>query len=144
MRTNTESAIVAEFRSFLEAEAAVGELAANAFAGDHIHVTSDAMQARVPAEVAPPEYGGAAHYDKDVRQWLESMFGQNAGIEQQPYENAVQTGRILVGVTTPEQMADRAADILGHHSPLHLHRKHAGEFLAASIHTASLRSEAAR
>ena len=141
MQTKTESAVAAEFRGFAEAEAAVGELVANAFAGDDIHVTSDKAQARAPAEVPLPQYGGAGHFEKDGRHWLESMFGQNAETEQQNYENAIHAGRVLVGVTTPEQMLDKATDILNHHSPLHVHRRPAGEFLAMSIHPSPLGSE---
>jgi hypothetical protein len=143
MQTKTESAVVAEFRGFSEAGEAVRELEANAFAGDHIHVTSDLTQASAPADVPLPQCGGAGHYEKDVRQWLESMFGQNADTDQGSCENALHAGRVLVGVTTPEQMLDRAADILSHHSPVHVYQKPACEYLATSIHPNPLRSERA-
>ena len=138
MQAKTESAVVAEFRSLSEAEHAIEDLTANAFAGEHIHVTSDMTRARAPADVPLPYSAG--HYEKDVRHWLTSMFGQNAETEQAKYENVVHAGRALVGVSTPEQMLDNAADILTHHSPLHIYRKHADEFLAISSDASPLRS----
>ena len=152
MQAKTESAVVAEFRSLPEAEGAIEELVANAFSGEHIHVTSDMTQARAPADMPLPH--SAARYEKDLRHWLESMFGQTADTEQPKYENAVHAGSVLVGVSTPEQMLDKAADILTHYSPLHVYRmvvvqvsevltlpeKRADEFLAISSDASSLRS----
>jgi hypothetical protein len=136
MQMKPESAVVAEFRGFPEAEAAVGELAADIFAEHHIYVTCDLTQARAPAHISLRQYAGAGRYETDIRCWLESIFGQNAGAEQENYQNAVHVGRVLVGVTTPEQLLDTAADILKRHSPLHVRQKPAAEFIAMSTRTA--------
>lgn len=111
--TTTESAVVAVFGSSSEAEAAAAELVTNAFASDHIHLA----KTPVPSEhtsVQPP----AGHREPDVRQWMESIFGHDSETERQHYEEAVRSGRTLLGVSTPDQMAADAADILNHHGPV--------------------------
>jgi hypothetical protein len=120
MPKRIESAIVAVFRNISDAQAAAGELTANAFAGDHIHLASENNKA-VPA-IDPPQSREAGHLEKNVESWCEATFGQNQKIERDRFENVVRGGNALLGLDTPEQMMDTAAEILNHHSPVDLAR----------------------
>lgn len=106
--TRPESAVVVVFRNTSDAETAAGELMGNAFAEDHIHITS--------GNTLP--YRGAGHHENSVRNWFESIFGMDDQTERQYYENAVAAGNVLLGLDTPEQNIDAAAKILTHHAPL--------------------------
>ena len=116
MPTRTESALVAVFGNPFEAQAAAKELVTNAFAGNRIHIVSQAQPD--PSTNTSGGYPGAGRHDQDVERWLVSVFGQASKTECQHYEEAVREGKAVVGVSTPDQMVDRAAEILNHHSPI--------------------------
>ena len=131
MPKRTESALVAVYRNLSEAEAAAGELTAHAFAEDHIHLVSEHNRAVVSAgSQAPPDAG---HMEEDVPTWCAATFGRAEERERHRYESAVRHGKVLLGLDTPEQMLDMAAEILKHHSPVALARHDA----AASVETRS-------
>lgn len=109
MPINTESAVVAVFDNSVAAEAAAAELVANAYASDHIH-----LAAKTPAGSEQP---GAGHREPDIKQWVESVFAQDNETERQHYEEVVRDGSTLLGVSTPDQMAGQAADILNRYEP---------------------------
>ena len=114
MPTNTESAVVAVFHNSVAADAAAAELVTNAFASDHIHL---AAKTPTPCEHTLVQLP-AGHREPDVQQWVESVFGQDSETEREHYEEVVHNGGTLLGVTTPDQMAAEAADIVNHHEPV--------------------------
>ena len=104
-----ESAVVAIFGDSSAAEAAAAELVTNAFAGDRIHITSASQPtASNHDSVQNPRVGDL---QPDVKRWVESVFGYDSDTEQQRYEEAVRNGKAVVGVSTPDQMVGKAADI---------------------------------
>ncbi len=116
MLTPTESAVVAVFGNSYAAEAAAAELVTNAFASDRIHLAAKAPSTSSnKQESIQPQAG---HREPDVQQWVESVFGQDSESERQHYEEVVRDGRTLLGVSTPDQMAAAAADIVNHHEPV--------------------------
>src|SRR4051794_14049402 len=118
--TRTESAVIAEFDDPSAAQAAAAELTASAFAGDHIHVVSDTPS--IPPNDKPVPYPAIEHDERDIKGWLESVCGQDSETERPHYERAVRNGKVLLGVSTPDQMVDTVAEILTHHSPLEVRR----------------------
>ncbi len=58
MPTRTESAVVAVFSTISDAQAAAGELTANAFAGDHIHIASESTGANPDTEALQSRSAG--------------------------------------------------------------------------------------
>jgi hypothetical protein len=119
LSARTESAVIAVFRDLPEAQAAAAELTANAFAGDHIHLTSDANRSH-PCSHSGSRYSGSGRYEGNLDNWLEAMFPEDGENERQRYDEDVRSGKVLLGVTTPQQMLDTAADILHHQSPIDL------------------------
>lgn len=115
MLMRTESALVAVFGSPSDAQAAAKELVTNSFAEDHIHVIAERQPSA--AESRPTEQP-AGYYEQSVGRWCESIFGPGSKTEQQQYEEAVRRGKTLIGVSTPDQMLDKAVEILNHHSPV--------------------------
>ena len=126
----TEAAVVAVFRGLPEAQAAAAELTANAFAGDHIHLTSDASRSH-PHTRDGSAYLGSGDHVGNLDNWLKAMFLWNSHNDRHRYDNVVRSGNVLLGVTTPEQMVDTAANILHHQSPIDL-RVHRNEIEASS------------
>lgn len=120
MLKKTESAVVAVFSNISDAKAAAGELTANAFAGDHIHLALSNTKAG-PA-MNPPRSRYAGHLEENVESWCDTTFGHNREIERERYEDALRNGNALLGLDTPEQMVDTAAEILNRHSPVDLAR----------------------
>lgn len=118
MQMRTECAVVAVFSNMSAAEAAAGDLAGNAFATDHIHITSKNKR---PTAVNGPQYRSAACGEASVRDWFRSVFDQDDEHKREYYESAVRRGKILLGLDTPEQMISTAVDVLNHHSPLEIH-----------------------
>ena len=115
MPISTESTVVAVFGNSVAAEAAAAELVTNAFASDHIHLTAKAPAvSSMHQSIQPP----AGHREPDVQHWVESVFGQDSETERQHYEEVVRDGSTLLGVSTPDQMAADAADILNHLEPM--------------------------
>ena len=113
----TDSAVVAVFDGTSQAQAAATDLTANAFAGDHIHLaTSSDVKPSDRTTIGP----AVRYHDGDVKEWLECVRGEDSETERQQYEDAVHTGKSLVGLNTPRQMAGRAAEILNRHSPVTL------------------------
>jgi len=116
MMTTIESAVVAIFGDSSAAEAAAAELVTNAFAGDRIHITSASQPAASNhGSVQNPRLGDR---QPNVKRWVESVFGYDSDTEQQHYEEAVRNGKAVLGVSTPDQMVGKAADILNHHLPV--------------------------
>lgn len=115
MLTRTESVVVAVFGNSFVADAAAAELVTNAFASDHIHLAAETPLAPSEHDLVQPRAG---HREPDARHWVESVFGQDSETERQHYEEVVHNGRTLLGVSTPDQMAADAVDILNHHEPM--------------------------
>src|ERR1035438_8814010 len=118
--TKTEAAVVAVFRNISDAQAAAGELTANAFAGDHIHIAAEDTESTARAN--PQSSRDAGHLEKNVESWCKATFGQNQETERDHYKRIVHGGNALLGLDTPEQMVGTATDILNHHSPVDLAR----------------------
>jgi hypothetical protein len=116
MTTTTESAVVAIFGDSSAAEAAATELVTNAFAGDRIHITSESQP--TPSNHGSVQNPRVGDLQPDVKRWVESVFGHDSDTERQRYEEAVRTGKTVLGVSTPDQMVGKAADILNHHLPV--------------------------
>jgi hypothetical protein len=116
MRTTTESAVVAIFGDSSAAQAAAAELVTNAFAGDRIHITSESQP--TPSNHGSVQNPRVGDLQPDVKRWVESVFGHDSDTERQRYEEAVRNGKALLGVSTPDQMVGKAADILNHHLPV--------------------------
>lgn len=106
--TSTESAVVVVFHNISDAETAAGELTRNAFAEDHIYISSENT----------PSSRGTGHHENGVRNWFESIFGKDDQTERQYYERAIAAGNVLLGLETPEQNVGAATQILRHHAPL--------------------------
>ena len=115
MRTTTESAVVAIFGDSSAAQAAAAELVTNAFAGDRIHITSESQP--TPSNHGSVQNPRVGDLQPDVKRWVESVFGHDSDTEQR-YEEAVRNGKALLGVSTPDQMVGKAADILNRHLPV--------------------------
>lgn len=120
MSTKKGSPVVAVFRNIADAQAAAQELTANAFAGDHIHIVFEHPETSVSYDMAKNPRSG--HREKDLATWFESMFDQDQRREREFYQNAIWRGNALLGVDTPQQMADTAMMILGHHSPVEVRK----------------------
>jgi hypothetical protein len=120
MPTKTEAAVVAVFRNISDAQAAAGELTANAFAGDHIHIAAENTESTPRTDQQPSRDAG--HLEKNVESWCKATFGQNQETERDHYKRIVHGGNALLGLDTPEQMVGTATDILNHHSPVDLAR----------------------
>ncbi|MBV8552349.1 MAG: hypothetical protein JOY54_13685 [Acidobacteriaceae bacterium] len=125
MQTKTDSALVAVFRDLSEAHAAARELTSHAFAEDHIHLAADPNRSN-PCTNTAARYPGSGYYQQDFDHWLEAMFPWGTETGHQHYETAVRDGKALLGLSTPEQMLDRAADILCRHSPIDVRREDFG------------------
>ncbi len=111
MPTRTESAVVAVFDGTSQAHAAAAELTANAFAGDHIHIASS------DAEVATISTPAIRSHQRGVDDLLQEVSGERSETKRCQYEQAVEEGKALLGVRTPMQMKDKAAEILSRHGP---------------------------
>lgn len=111
MSTRTESAVVAVFDGTSQAQAAAAELTANGFAGDHIHIASSG------AQVATMSRPAVRSHERGVDDLLEEVRGERSETERCQYEQAVDEGKAVLGVRTPMQMKDKAAEILSRHGP---------------------------
>jgi len=111
MPTKTESAVVAVFDGASQAQAAAAELTANAFAGDHIHIASS------NTEMVPFSTPAIRSHQGGVDDLLQEVSGERSETKRCQYEQAVDGGKALLGVRTPRQMKDKAAEILSRHSP---------------------------
>ncbi|MBV9083847.1 MAG: hypothetical protein JOZ62_14305 [Acidobacteriaceae bacterium] len=115
---NTETAVVAAFRDLADAEAAATELTANAFAEDHIHITTGTADSWTDT----PYPVRAGHVAGPVWNWFQSIFGRDDKRERRRYDDVVREGKVLLGLDTPQENADMATEILSHHSPVHIER----------------------
>ncbi len=122
MATRTQATVVAVFRNISDAQAAAEELEANGFSEEDIYLSSgDSAQSS--------EYQGASHHEGGITGWFKRIFGSDDESDRPYYENAVNSGNILLSVDANEENLDRAADILNRYSPLDVNREGAGSEL---------------
>ncbi len=120
MQTRTLSTLVAVFRSDADARAAADDLRANGFDSGDIFITAENTTST--NESVAHEY---RRHEGGIKGWFHSLFGENQEETDQAaseYENAINTGNVLLSVEATDQNLDRAADILNGHSPINMHR----------------------
>ncbi len=112
----TQSTLVAVFRSRGEAENAANDLKANGYDNDQVYVGSYTEPANAGAS---REWSATHHHEGGIKGWFKSLFGQDDdATEYRDYENAANSGAVIVSVETAEQDVDRAMRILESHNPL--------------------------
>src|ERR1700719_3744996 len=115
MPTRTQATVVAVFLNISDAQAAAEELEANGFSEGDIYLSSGETTRSSKDE-------GASHHEGGITGWFKRVFGSDDESDRPYYENAVNSGNILLSVDTNEQNLDNAADILNRYSPLDVHR----------------------
>lgn len=120
MQTRTLSTLVAVFSSDAKARLAADDLKANGIPAGDIFIT--AANTTDANENVAHEY---RHHEGGIKGWFHSLFGEDEDDSNRAassYEQAVNTGNVLLSVDTSEQNIDLAADILNRHSPVDVHR----------------------
>jgi hypothetical protein len=118
MFTRTEVAVFAAFGGPADAHAAIAELTANAFAGDHIHLTTN--PASTLSEHSAWPYENTTDQQRNVSDWIESGLRELSDSHEKRFFEAAVTVPVVVAIRTTSQMADKAAEILNRHRPLGL------------------------
>jgi len=137
MMNKTHSTVVAVFRDGAEAQSAANDLRDNGFSSNDIFVSANEgnvyRSGGATSESARP---ATERHEGGITGWFKSIFGEERRHEDQDYyENALSGGSVLLSVDAAEEDVDRAAEILGAHGPLDIHRE--GEGTAATEREAS-------
>jgi hypothetical protein len=132
MFTRTEVAVFAAFGGPSDAHAAIAELTANAFAGDHIHLTAN--PASTLSEYPAWPYENTPDQQRNVSGWIESGLRELSDSHEKRFLEAAVTAPVVVAIRTPSQMADKAAEILNRHGPLGVARPSSKEQENALAH----------
>jgi uncharacterized protein (TIGR02271 family) len=130
MANTDQSAVVAVFRDTSDAQAAADELKANGFTENDIYLSS----------YSSSDTSGTRDYDEKQHEggivgWFKRLFGEDDNADDRArYENAVNSGNVLLSVYASADNIDRAAGILEKHNPEDVHQDAAS---AASASTGS-------
>ena len=117
MATRTQSTIVAVYPNVSAAQAAADELKRNGFNQDDIYLSSGGA-ASVGAGDRTNEGG--------ITGWFKRVFGQEHDEDRSYYENAANSGNVVLSVDTTDANTEQVAEILNRHSPIDVHREAAG------------------
>jgi stress response protein YsnF len=123
MPTRTQSTLVAVFRSASDAQAAANELKSNGFDSDEIYISSDTSASNAKTrETSASGYAEERHHEGGITGWFKRIFGAEEDEDRSYYQEAVNTGNVVLSVDTTDENFERAADILNSHSPVDVHR----------------------
>ena len=122
MATTAESSVVAVYRNRSDAENAANELRSSGVDSGDIYVGSY-NEARTGTNEAGTgtarEWKGTQQHEGGIKGWFKSLFGdENDTSDYGYYENAANTGGVIVSVQAPEQQIDRVIDILEKYNPV--------------------------
>src|SRR5437868_12334578 len=101
MPTRTQATVVAVFRNISDAQAAAEELEANGFTEEDIYISSGESTRSL-------KYEGASHHEGGITGWFKRVFGSDDESDRPYYENAVNSGNILLSVDANEENLDKA------------------------------------
>jgi uncharacterized protein (TIGR02271 family) len=113
---NNRSTLVAVFRKRADAESAASELKSNGFSSNDVYVGSynDAGSTGTTRE-----WKATHQHEGGIKGWFKSLFGdENDSSDVTTYENAANSGGVLLTVQTSDENVDRATTILQKYNPV--------------------------
>lgn len=120
--TQTQSTIVAVFRSRSDASAAASELRSAGIDDSDIYIGTG--EAAGGTATAGSEGYREEHSEGGITGWFKRVFGAEDDYEDRPvYEQAVKGGQVLLSVQSNQGNLDQVVDILNRHSPVDVHRE---------------------
>jgi uncharacterized protein (TIGR02271 family) len=116
MASTTQSTVVAVYRNRSDAESAANELRSSGFDSGDVYVGSYNEASTTGTN---PEWSSTHHHEGGIKGWFKSLFGDESDTSDYTnYENAANTGGVIVSVQAPEQQIDRAVEILEKYNPV--------------------------
>lgn len=108
MATTTQSSIIAVFRKFSDAQAAIKDLQAAGIPSNDIYLETGSGDLSGP---------GTKKREGGIVGWFKSIFGDESESDRSYYEDALTKGMSLVRVDTAEDQIDTVEQILNRHAP---------------------------
>ncbi|HEX4748313.1 MAG TPA: YsnF/AvaK domain-containing protein [Bryobacteraceae bacterium] len=114
--TNNRSTLVAVFRDRADAESAANELKSNGFSSNDVYVGS---YSSAGSTGTTREWNATHQHEGGIKGWFKSLFGEDDdSSDVATYENAANTGGVLLTVQTSDENLDRATAILQKYNPV--------------------------
>lgn len=119
----TRSTVVAVYRNDSDAQGAASELQANGFKSSDIYISAADATAASAGGAETRDYGSHRHHEGGISGWFKSLFGHDDEDAPNRYENAVNSGNVLLSVETDDQNVDAVGDILDRFNPIDIQQE---------------------
>jgi stress response protein YsnF len=145
MANTSRSTVVAVYRNNSDAQGAAAELKANGFQSSDIYISAADPETASGGDAETREYSSHHHHEGGITGWFKSLFGHDDDdVERTTYQDAVNSGNVLLSVETDDQKVEAAGNILDRFNPIDIQREDASANVAGADVKNAARDAAAR
>jgi uncharacterized protein (TIGR02271 family) len=127
---NNRSTLVAVFRNRADAESAASELKSNGFSSNDVYIGS---YNNAGSTGTTREWNATHQHEGGITGWFKSLFGEeHDSSDVRTYENAANSGGVLLTVQTSDENVDRATAVLQKYNPVEINENQTTAATSAS------------